>query len=117
MLKDEMEKLIQSHRSQLEVMNKEIELLRGELERTEYTKAHDAIARLDERVKSLERLLEKMDSDSKRIAVLEEKTSELKRHRDESDKRQWQFVYIFAGACASLLVTVVVQLVLAYFKR
>jgi hypothetical protein len=117
MLKDEMEKLVQSHRSQLAVMNKEIELLRSELERSEYTKLHDAVARMDERIKTIEKLVEKQDSEIKRVTALEEKTNELKRQRDESDKRQWQFVYIFAGACASLLVTVIVQLVLAYFKR
>ena len=52
-----------------------------------------------------------------RIAVLEAHLADLKRAKDESDKRQWQFVYIFAGAMASLLVTVVVQLVLAMVKK
>lgn len=37
--------------------------------------------------------------------------------KDEADKRQWQFVYIFAGTVASLLVTVVVQLVLNLVKK
>jgi len=48
---------------------------------------------------------------------LESHLADLKKAKDESDKRQWQFVYIFAGAMASLLVTVVVQLVLALVKK
>ncbi len=51
-----------------------------------------------------------------RLATLEAEVRELKRVREETDKRHWQFVYIFAGAMASLLVTVVVQLVLAAVK-
>ena len=52
-----------------------------------------------------------------RLAVLDDRVAELKRMREESEKRHWQFVYIFAGAMASLLVTVVVQLVLAAVKK
>lgn len=52
-----------------------------------------------------------------RLAVLDDRVAELKRVREESDKRHWQFVYLFAGAMASLLVTVVVQLVLAAVKK
>ena len=52
-----------------------------------------------------------------RIAVLEAHVADLKKAKDESDKRQWQFVYIFAGAVVSLLVTVVVQLVLALVRK
>lgn len=52
-----------------------------------------------------------------RLAVLEDRVAELKRVREETERRHWQFVYIFAGAMASLLVTVVVQLVLAQVKK
>lgn len=51
------------------------------------------------------------------VAVLENQVAELKRSKEESEKRHWQFVYIFAGAVASLLVTVIVQLVLAWAKK
>ena len=46
------------------------------------------------------------------IAVLKSRLDKLEKHIDETDKRRWQFVYIFAGAVATLLVTVIVQLVL-----
>ncbi len=52
-----------------------------------------------------------------RVAVLESQQADARKAKDESDKRQWQFVYIFAGAMASLLVTVVVQLVLSWVKK
>lgn len=52
-----------------------------------------------------------------RLAVVESQVHELRRVREESEKRHWQFVYIFAGAMASLLVTVIVQLVLAQVKK
>jgi len=52
-----------------------------------------------------------------RVISLEEKVTELKRVREETDRRHWQFIYIFAGAMASLLCTIVVQLVLFVLKK
>lgn len=46
------------------------------------------------------------------LAVLKSRLDKLENHVEETDKRRWQFVYIFAGAVATLLVTVIVQLVL-----
>ena len=46
------------------------------------------------------------------LAVLKSRLDKLEKHVEETDKRRWQFVYIFAGAVATLLVTVIVQLVL-----
>ena len=46
------------------------------------------------------------------IAILRTIMDKLETHIEETDKRRWQFVYIFAGAVATLLVTVIVQLVL-----
>lgn len=46
------------------------------------------------------------------LAVLKSRLDKLEKHIEETDKRRWQFVYIFAGAVATLLVTVIVQLVL-----
>ena len=52
-----------------------------------------------------------------RTAVLETRVEELERCKQEADKRQWQFVYIFAGGMATLLVTAVVQLLIAMLKK
>jgi len=74
---------------------------------------------LQERIGTIQRQIEVQDYVAvvQRLSVLEAHLADLKRAKDESDKRQWQFVYIFAGAMASLLVTVVVQLVLAMVKK
>ncbi len=52
-----------------------------------------------------------------RTAVLETRLAELERCKQEADKRQWQFVYIFAGGMATLLVTAVVQLLISVIKK
>jgi hypothetical protein len=52
-----------------------------------------------------------------RTAVLETRVEELERCKQEADKRQWQFVYIFAGGMATLLVTAVVQLLISVIKK
>ena len=51
------------------------------------------------------------------VAVLSERVVRLEKAKDESDKRQWQFVYIFAGGMATLLVTGVVQLLISVLKK
>ena len=77
------------------------------------------IAYLKSTVISLEKELEKANLNDVRqqLAVLEDRVNELKRVKDESEKRQWQFVYIILGAIATLLVTVIVQLVIAWVKK
>ena len=52
-----------------------------------------------------------------RIAVLEARVVELERCKQEADKRQWQFVYIFAGGMATLLVSAIVQLLISVIKK
>ena len=46
------------------------------------------------------------------VAVVADRVAKLETHIADNEKRRWQFVYIFAGAVATLLVTVIVQLVL-----
>ncbi len=72
--------------------------------------AEEKVGRLEKRADTSEKVLE-------RVAVLESQQADAKKAKDESDKRQWQFVYIFAGAMATLLATVVVQLALALLKK
>ncbi len=64
--------------------------------------------------------LEKRAADDRlreRLAVVESQHADTTTATDESDKRRWQFVFIFAGAVATLLVTIVVQLVLNLVKK
>ena len=71
-------------------------------------------AELQKDVQSHDREFERLQFDQlrERLAVLEDRVNELKKSKEEAEKRRWQFVYIFAGAVATLLVTVLVQLVL-----
>lgn len=62
-------------------------------------------------------VFEQFEAELRRIGILEERIQELKNWKAETEKRHWQFVYIFAGALASLLATVVVQVVLTLIKR
>ena len=52
-----------------------------------------------------------------RLAVLEAKVDDLKRFKDETEKRHWQFIYIFAGGLATLLTTLLVQLAIAWLRK
>jgi hypothetical protein len=72
---------------------------------------------IEDRVAKLEKRAEATEKQQERLAVVESQQADMKKAKEESDKRQWQFVYIFAGAMASLLVTVVVQLVLGFVKK
>ncbi len=79
--------------------------------------AHEAqvqIARLRAEFDMREKELTRIDLQSIReeLAVMRAKLDKLENHIDDTEKRRWQFVYIFAGAVATLLVTVIVQLVL-----
>ena len=51
------------------------------------------------------------------VAILSERVVRLEKAKDEADKRQWQFVYIFTGGMTTLLVTAVVQLLIAMLKK
>jgi hypothetical protein len=52
-----------------------------------------------------------------KLNLLEDRVLELKRLKEEGERRHWQFVYILTGALTSLLVTVIVQLVMALLKK
>lgn len=79
--------------------------------------ARDALAKVALLEKDVARLQEESERIDRlqlreRIAVLEDRVAVLKNGNEEHERRRWQFVYIFAGAVATLLVTVLVQLVL-----
>ncbi len=73
------------------------------------------IALLEIQTESLQKEINRIDtiSISERVAVIEDRVSELKRLKEESRKRHWQFVYIAMGA----VFTVNVQLVIAWVKK
>ena len=79
--------------------------------------AHEAnkqIAKLQSEFDFREKELGKLHLQELReqVAVLADRMAKIETHITDTEKRRWQFVYIFAGAVATLLVTVIVQLVL-----
>ena len=94
-------------------LRQEFELLKQQVDTKELLGLRDRFVLLESRIA----VLEKYETDIHRIGILEHRINELDRAKEDSDKRRWQFVYIFAGAAASLLATVVVQLVLMLVKK
>lgn len=68
-----------------------------------------------ERLAKIESLLEVADFGSliTRIATLEEQNTELKKWREESDRRRWQTVLLFGGS----LLTLAIQLTVLFLKK
>ncbi len=52
-----------------------------------------------------------------RVVALETTVAELKRHKEESEKRNWQFIFIAVGAGCALAGGIVVQLVSSFLKK
>ena len=80
-------------------LKRQLDLLKQLVESGDLSGARDRLAALESRVGALE----KFEAELRRIGVLEDRINELKKAKDESDKRQWQFVYIAAGAGFALL--------------
>ena len=49
----------------------------------------------------------------RKVAVLEDRIAELKRLKEETDRRHWQFVLLFVGG----IITLAIQLLLLFFKK
>lgn len=86
----------------------EFDIREKELGKLELLQPRVRVAVLEEKLAKAERDLESL----KLLPVLDDKVGKLEKHIDDTEKRRWQFVYVFTGAVATLLVTVVVQLVL-----
>ena len=97
---------------QVEVANLEarFQLLKQEVALAEVNKMSKSLAVLEDRT-------DQLNTAAVKIAAFEVRVAELERCKQEADKRQWQFVYIFAGGMATLLSTVVVQLMIAVLKK
>ena len=104
-------------KQELELLKNDVEHLTAEVERAELRKLRQANAVLEEKVTRLEKRADASDKLLERVAVLESQQADLRKAKDEADKRQWQFVYLFAGSMATLLVTLIVQLVLYWVKK
>ena len=52
-----------------------------------------------------------------RVVAIETTVAELKRHKEESEKRNWQYIFIAVGAGCALAGGIVVQLVSTFLKK
>jgi hypothetical protein len=71
---------------------------------------------LKDRLLSMENrmaVMEKFEAELRRIAVLEDRINELKKSKEESEKRYWQFVVLFVGG----LVTLGINLVVSFIRK
>lgn len=105
--------LIQDLRRDFTVLRAELDALAEQFERADVLPLRERLAVLESRFVELSLMKEEV----KRIVVLEDRVAELKRLKEEGEKRHWQFIYIIAGGMTTLLVTVIVQLVLALLKK
>lgn len=64
------------------------------------------VVRLQEESKQLDLLRLR-----ERIAVLEDRVTELKKSKEEADRRYWQFVVLFVGGILTLAINLVVSFV------
>lgn len=103
--------------SKADALRTEFDVFRRDIERLDPGQLRERLRVLEENAVRLAKRADDADKFHTQLAVLEDRVNELKKWKDEAEKRQWQFVYIFAGAMASLLVTVIVQLVLAWVKK
>ena len=95
---------------QVDILEGQFQLLKQEVALAEVSKMSKSLAVLEDRTNQL-------NSAAVKIATFEVRVAELERCKQEADKRQWQFVYIFAGGMATLLVTAVVQLLISVIKK
>ncbi len=95
---------------QVDILEGQFQLLKQEVALAEVSKMSKSLAVLEDRTNQL-------NTAAVKIAAFEVRVAELERCKQEADKRQWQFVYIFAGGMATLLVTAVVQLLISVIKK
>lgn len=108
----ELSDLIAVLRTELEVLRKDLELLRGTFDRAE-------VAQLRERLAKVESLLALLDPTAllTRVVTLEEQVTELKKWREERDRRWWQF-WVGAGLVGvTFVANLVIQLILLFSRK
>lgn len=94
-------------------LRQEFELLKQQVDTKELLGLRDRFVILESRFASLE----KYEAEIRRISVVEDRVADLKRHKDESDKRNWQFVFLAFGAACAVVGGVAVQMTTLLFKK
>lgn len=106
----EMARDAQKHSENLRI---EFELLKQDIEKFDLLRIGERLIRIEEKTVQLE----KSNEEIKRVPVIDDRVNKLEKHKDDSEKRGWQFVYIFSGAVAALLCSFLVQLIFFLLKK
>lgn len=107
----EMAELIAELRGELGILRAELESLNTAFDRPEYL-------RVRERIAKIESLLAVVDPTAliRKVATLEEQVAELKKWKEESDRRRWQ-VLLAVGVCVLTFTSNIVINLLLFFAR
>jgi hypothetical protein len=107
----ELKDLISALRTELEVLRAEFVLVREDIQRPEFM-------RIRERIATIEALLTAIDAPNltRKIATLEEHVAELKKWREETERRKWQFLLGVVVCALTFTANLVMNFVL-YFSR
>ena len=75
--------------------------------------AHTQVGLLEKDVVRLREEAERLDPLQlrERLAVLEDRVAELRKSKEEADRRYWQFVVLFIGGLLTLAINLVVSFV------
>ena len=101
----------------IEALQNQVGVFEGRLLLVEQEVKTAEVVNTAKRVAVLQDRTDQLNTAAVRIAAFEVRIAELELCKQEADKRQWQFVYIFAGGMATLLVTGVVQLLISVLKK
>ncbi|MFO0852171.1 MAG: hypothetical protein U0871_26940 [Gemmataceae bacterium] len=94
-----------------ETLRIEFELLRNEFERYDMPRLRERLAILEERMAKHETRVEEFVIAQTKIAVLNDRVEELKKSKEKSDRRYWQFVVLFVGGLLTLAINLVVSFI------
>ena len=93
--------------TQIALLRAEFEIHQRGIETLKLIDLRERLAVLDEKIAKLERELEAV----KCLPVIVVRVDKLEQHRDETDKRRWQFVVLFVGGILTLAINLVVSFV------
>jgi hypothetical protein len=96
-----------------ELLKQEHEFLLSRFDDLDLLGLRERVARIEERLLRVE----KTQEDIKEVPVLADRINKLEKHKEETEKRGWQFVFIGAGAGLALIGGIVVQLVAFIIKK
>lgn len=107
----ELADLIADLRTELHVLRAQFDALNTDLDRPEY-------ARMRERITKIESLLAVIDAAAlvRQIATLQEQVAELKKWREESERKKWQF-WFGVGICTLTFSANVAMNLVLFFAR